>query len=544
MPLLFAIALVAAATSPREEVIARAGPVSITGAQFLERVDAMRRPGGGEASVDAIVEDLVNDGLFAEEAAKRGLKAAPEVVAAADAERRRRASARFVEKEIHGAVKIDEPMLREMFHETGDWALLHMIVLASKEEAQALFTRLEKGGDFAAEARHSLDPRGASRKGDLGTSSRGQIQKAVRDAAFSAPLGKLQGPVQLELGWGVWKVTERTIADDAGFQHKRTALRAFAEAQMRSQAKQHYVQQLRRAANVTPDEAFLRTTATRVDLPAAEAQKVVATINGRPLRYAQIASALHSAFGGKEGGHFSGLSVKLELFWSIADEMLLEDAALKAGFDKDPTVAAGVASVERTALAAALAAKLRASAPAPTPAEVEAAYKAAAAQFKRPAQRTCSQLLASTEPRAVQMRKRLLGGEDFEDVARDYSEDRATATKGGLLGVITDDALDALAKTEGPLAAAIRGAKAKTPTDPVKSRAGWHVLRCDALAPARTIPLAEVEAQIRAGLVKQRGDEAVRRELAGLRTGIAVKVDAEALKRVTSAAQRPAGGAL
>jgi hypothetical protein len=83
------------------------------------------------------------------------------------------------------------------------------ILVATEEEAQAVLDRLEAGEDFAALADEvSLDT--SSEGGDLGCVPAGAFVPAFAQAAMSAVIGEVTGPVASEFGFHVLVVSERT----------------------------------------------------------------------------------------------------------------------------------------------------------------------------------------------------------------------------------------------------------------------------------------------------------------------------------------------
>lgn len=537
LPLALLLCAAAPAPAADEDVIARAGALAVTGAQLRARLDAMGAAGATSAQPDALVEDLLNEALLAEEAARAGMSAEPEVTAAAERTRRRLAGERLVALELARSATLDEGVLRAMYHDTGDQADLSMLVVASREDAQALVAKLADGAEFATLAPGSLDPRVVERGGRLGSMSRGQMPPAVREVAFTAPLGRVQGPVQLELGWGVVRVEAREVVDEAGFQARREALKGFAEEQVLAQVKQHYVAQLRKQSGVVLDEPFLRSTGVKVDLGPAGNARAVATVKGRAVPFEEVVAEMRRTFGNRVGGHFSGPAVKSELAWSIVDRLLLEDAAIERGLGTEPGIVAAGRRAERDALVRAWGAKLRAAVPAPPPKDVEAAYAAARADLRRPGRRTCSHVVAASRAEALRLKARVGRPDSFEDVARDYSQDTSTAARGGLLGELTDDRLEALATTEheAALADAIRRARPGEVTDPVQSRAGWHLVLCGAATPPSVVPFEEAAPALTARLAAERGDAAVRERIAELRSRARLSVDRSAVQRVMAA---------
>ena len=77
-----------------------------------------------------------------------------------------------------------------------------------KDKALAIVQEVKAGGDFSRAARaYSQDPT-ASKGGDLGYITRGQIAKPIEELAFSLKPGEIGGPVRTSSGWAVVKVED------------------------------------------------------------------------------------------------------------------------------------------------------------------------------------------------------------------------------------------------------------------------------------------------------------------------------------------------
>lgn len=76
------------------------------------------------------------------------------------------------------------------------------------ERAIAVLKKARGGEDFAALARkYSQDPT-ASKGGDLGYITRGQMPKPFEERAFSLKAGEISGPVRTQFGWHIIKVDD------------------------------------------------------------------------------------------------------------------------------------------------------------------------------------------------------------------------------------------------------------------------------------------------------------------------------------------------
>lgn len=80
----------------------------------------------------------------------------------------------------------------------------------AREQVAAIRARLAAGEDFAAIAAEvSDDPGSAAQGGDLGFFGRGRMVPEFEEAAFSAPVGELVGPVETDFGLHLIEVIER-----------------------------------------------------------------------------------------------------------------------------------------------------------------------------------------------------------------------------------------------------------------------------------------------------------------------------------------------
>ena len=83
-----------------------------------------------------------------------------------------------------------------------------------RDQAQELLEEAQSGADFEMLARvHSQDEGSAEQGGDLGFFGKGQMVKPFEDAAFSAKIGEIVGPVESQFGVHIIKVEDRKRED-------------------------------------------------------------------------------------------------------------------------------------------------------------------------------------------------------------------------------------------------------------------------------------------------------------------------------------------
>lgn len=84
------------------------------------------------------------------------------------------------------------------------------ILVKTKEEAEKIKARLDKGGDFHQLAKkHSTCPSG-KKGGDLGEFGPGKMVKAFDEVVFKKPILKVHGPVKTKFGYHLIKTLYRS----------------------------------------------------------------------------------------------------------------------------------------------------------------------------------------------------------------------------------------------------------------------------------------------------------------------------------------------
>lgn len=175
-------------------------------------------------------------------------------------------------------------------------------------------------------------------------------------------------------------------------------------------------------------------------------------------------------------------------------------AALDAGLADDPEVARKVREMRRRTLVEAYYTRNIQDAAKPDSAEVAAYYREHAAEFTEPVQVRARHILVTSEAGARRILADIRAGRTaFETAARTQSTDVNTKEQAGLLpGFIAEG------RPVGPLGVLpefVQAAVALEPgqvSEPVRSAAGWHLIKIEEKKDARVRPLEEVRDQIEA----------------------------------------------
>ncbi|EJF90469.1 peptidylprolyl isomerase [Bartonella tamiae] len=100
------------------------------------------------------------------------------------------------------------------------------ILVKTKEEAEKIIQRLEKGEDFEEIAKKDSTDGSAAMGGDLGYFSRGQMVKPFEDAAFGLKAGEFtKTPVESPFGWHIIKVEDMREKQPPSFEEVKDTMR-------------------------------------------------------------------------------------------------------------------------------------------------------------------------------------------------------------------------------------------------------------------------------------------------------------------------------
>ncbi len=138
-------------------------------------------------------------------------------------------------------------------------------------------------------------------------------------------------------------------------------------------------------------------------------------------------------------------------------------------------------------------------------------YDDAPRRYSKPGSRSASHILLTlaagaaaeeaVRAKAARLVSEARGGADFAELARTYSKDAGSATRGGDLGVIQKGAM------VPPFEKAVFALSAGEISEPVKTEFGYHVIKVTRVSKTEAIPFEEVREDIATAL-RRRGGEA------------------------------------
>lgn len=250
--------------------------------------------------------------------------------------------------------------------------------------------------------------------------------------------------------------------------------------------------------------------------------KVVATVNGYEIKTSEVRMAFDDVI-----GQLPNMPPKLRFPFVV--EFLIERHLLAQVASKD---AIGDSDDYKRRLAAYQAKALRDSylaqkiSPSVTEEEIKSAYDKESAKVKQTERVRARHILVATEKEANDIEAKLLKGDKFEDLAKQYSLD-GSKDYGGDLGYFT---APEMVKEFSDAAFALKTGET---SQPVKTDYGWHIIRMDDRKMGAAQPYDQVKNAIRNVLVRDK----VQALLAGLQGTAKVEIIDPDLKKAQEESQ-------
>ncbi|MBS3981869.1 MAG: peptidylprolyl isomerase [Rhodobacteraceae bacterium] len=249
-----------------DTVVATVNGVAIT----LGHMIALREtlpPEYQQLADDVLFKGIYNQLIQQEVLAQSVGELGPRVVATLDNDKRGLVSGIAIENIVATAVT-DEALqaaydarFKDAAPQT-EYNAAHILV-ATREEADAIKAELAAGADFAEIAKaRSTDTGSGANGGDLGWFGLGMMVKPFEDAVIAAKVGEVSGPVQTDFGFHLILVRETRVAEKPTLDQLRDELAAEVE----NAAINAKIEELTKGATVTRegeglDPALLKNSA-------------------------------------------------------------------------------------------------------------------------------------------------------------------------------------------------------------------------------------------------------------------------------------------
>ena len=220
----------------------------------------------------------------------------------------------------------------------------------------------------------------------------------------------------------------------------------------------------------------------------------------------------------------------------LAEKAVLEQADAQGWAQRPDVVRQTRAATEQIVFRDYLQSVSQVPADYPSAAELQQAYDAGKANWQTPALYRVSQIfLGVNEPQNLEAvrkqaaelsKKAQASPADFAALAKEFSQDRLTAERGG------DTGLQPLQQLVPEVRGAVARLKVGAVSDPVQSSAGFHVIKLTEQQPARTATLDELRDQLTQALRAQRQEQIAQAYLDSMLNTATLSIDGAELNKV------------
>ncbi|MCX4217355.1 peptidylprolyl isomerase [Pseudomonas sp. MCal1] len=220
----------------------------------------------------------------------------------------------------------------------------------------------------------------------------------------------------------------------------------------------------------------------------------------------------------------------------LAEKAVLEQADAQGWAQRPDVVRQTRAATEQIVFRDYLQSVSQVPADYPSDAELQQAYDAGKANWQTPALYRVSQIfLGVNEPQNLETvrkqatelsKKAQAAPAEFAALAKEFSQDRLTAERGG------DTGLQPLQQLVPQVRGAVARLKVGAVSDPVQSSAGFHVIKLTEQQPARTATLDELRDQLTQALRAQRQEQIAQAYLDGMLNTATLSIDGAELNKV------------
>jgi len=491
----------------------------------------------GDSEIRRFLDQVIDERLLVQEAHRLEIDRNPEIVAALEDFRSRKAAELLVRNEVDSQVTVTEEDIRAVWEtQLGEVRDLLEIVVASEAEARTAAKRLADGEDFETVARELSIARSKIHGGRVPPAGWGARDPEWERVALGLEPGATSAPFRSEEGWTILRLLEAREVERPELDKVQDRIRALLakrrlearRTEFRAQLWSKYDARLVSVIEVTPAAiAELRTSAP---------ETLLATWNGGGLAVSELAD-------GPELEQIEARADATEFLGNLLERTVTGAlAALEAherGLDRLPEIESKVSEAREVLMLGKLFTDHLLRGLTVSDDEVRAWYEGHRDELSVPERRRTAQIVLATREEAEEVRRRLAAGEDFTRLAEELSKDTSSARQGGDLGWVSvgDIPKEMAAIAELPLGGV---------SEPLETRFGWHLIRVTEIEPSRPRAFEEVAAGLRERLFESKKSERRQEWIAQLRAATEIVVDdaaiAELAKRSAAEAQKaPAG---
>lgn len=448
---LLAAALLVSCTKTDDKIAARIGSGGLTVKavkdDYLSISPAARPDLKTIDEKEAFVKDLVAKEILRSEARTRGIAATPDIGQIRSNAMSRMAWQAYYEDMVSSKVAVTEKDLQDLYAKQKDTYHIGWILLRSKTLAAELAKRLAQGEDFGAlAATYSLD-QSRSQNGDIGTRTLGTMPAPVEAELVKMSPGQTSGVIPFDTYYFIVKLYEKAQQEQPSFEEAREGLNAIAKGSAENARQRELAVQLRKDYELAFNSAVVDLVVAKVNAlyqsPTAplgqvpeftdeELDREMVRWKGgawKVRNFAESMGSLRDFMRPGYGADRDGIESLVSDF--VTGEFWKAEMTSK-GYDKRPEVVRAGDRAAEEAMVTMLHDNLVKDVTL-DPEMIKAFYEENKTQMVTEPSVRVAVIVSADSVESAKIYDQLMGGANFEALAKAQSVDRATAPNGGEL---------------------------------------------------------------------------------------------------------------
>ena len=480
---------------------------------------------GGDVEARKFLDIVIDERLFVQEAYNLGLDEDEEIVRLTAAMARSKATAALVRMEIEEKSKPSAEQVRAVWDAIDFVIQGRRIVVDTRQEAEEIRGAILRGADVGVLAR-ACSIADSRIRGGSEMITWGQLDSTLETEVFALEPGQVTPAVETENGFEVVFVENRVNVPRPDFETAKPDIEAILRRRMLEQRKRELGAQLSDKYRVTvladryPPSILLRRLNSAPD-------EIVARWDGGTM-------TLKEVFTGQDLETWSTLppararkAIEKDVRAAVNGPLVALESDNRR-LAELPEIVTAVDRYRESLMERRLFRDHVFRGVEVTDEEARAWYAGHKNDFIAPEERHVAHIMLSDEEAGRDVNARLSAGADFADMAKQYSRDFVTAGSGGDLGWITESKVPASLKD-------VLALRRNEVSKPLKSDAGWHIVKVLDIRPTRQLELEEVMEKVRKSAMESKQKAARAHWRAKLRAAADLKIDDNAIRTFVAA---------
>lgn len=387
----------------------------------------------------SILEQMIVDRLMIQEAVRIGLNKTAEFVDKYNLEKLNYSLDMLRKEEIVDKVIISEDEIYERLKFLNETVRIRHLFTKDRTKGEKWLEDLREGSDFASLVeKESEDIEEIKQKGgDTGFKNRWGLPKKIAEVAFSMKEGEISDIIKMDNGFHVIKLEKKKIPSRKISERERKNIRKDIFKKKGKKRNKEYLTFLRENAKIDIHEEVLKSLSLETKSDTGE--KVVATVNGKPIMGNEIILRLKISFRNKnKDGEDKIIKTILD---RLIREKLLEMEVAKRNYEQDENLELFLKQTMEPFLLEMFKRKILSGAVKLSEEELKKYYKDHEKDYKMPDKIRLRIIKVYMRDEAYSTLEELTKGADFGVLADEISKDKKTSVKKGDTGWILSNEL-------------------------------------------------------------------------------------------------------